>query len=216
MLNPLTMNDPHVATLTYRVLESQSLEFSNPPDVLVDTADFKGRLSASSLTLEPKQHYESEADIRPIADAFVRAWEINAGLDYGWPHFRFRFEGSQVIDRQPSPKALAVHLSTHLYVSVDVHAKLTGLNYPDPPQKFCLTPEVETMWDRFCRYADGQEPLLSMAYFCLTLLERGNRSEAAQHYAIHIDVLRKLGELTSTSGLESKFCNELLVELGGL
>jgi hypothetical protein len=46
----------------------------------------------------------------------------------------------------------------------------------------------------------NQDPLLGMAYACLTLLEKGNRKLAAKHYAIHNDVLRKLGELTSTRG----------------
>jgi hypothetical protein len=46
----------------------------------------------------------------------------------------------------------------------------------------------------------GSEPLLSMAYFCLTLLERGDRRAAAQQFAIDYEVLKKLGELTSTRG----------------
>ena len=63
-----------------------------------------------------------------------------------------------------------------------------------------MTPEVEVLWARICHYLASQEPLLSMAYFCLTFLERGNRELAATHYAIHRDVLRKLGELTSNRG----------------
>ena len=56
------------------------------------------------------------------------------------------------------------------------------------------------LWDRYCRFVEGREPLFAMAYFCLSFLERGNRTQAAQHYSIQSDVLKKLGELTSTRG----------------
>jgi hypothetical protein len=55
---------------------------------------------------------------------------------------------------------------------------------------------------RYHGYRDGREPLLSMAYFCLTVLEAnaGGRSAAARKYRIDKAVLHKLGELTSRRG----------------
>jgi len=45
----------------------------------------------------------------------------------------------------------------------------------------------------------GDEPLPSMAYFCLTVLEyqAKNREAAAKQYAIDLKVLKKLGGLTA-------------------
>ena len=57
------------------------------------------------------------------------------------------------------------------------------------------------MHQRYLGHRQGREPLPAMAYFCLTVLElaAGGRKEAATTYGIDVDVLRKIGELTSGS-----------------
>ncbi len=58
-------------------------------------------------------------------------------------------------------------------------------------------------------YRDGKELLLSMAYFCLTVVEiigapglkgRQRREVASKLFNIDVDVLNKLGALTSERG----------------
>ncbi|MGH7791625.1 MAG: hypothetical protein ACREOB_04845, partial [Thermodesulfobacteriota bacterium] len=166
----------------------------------IDTSDFQGRLSKGGLTLEPKQHFESEAQVCPLADKFIQGWEVAAGLQYGRPDFRFRFEGSHIEEREPAPGTRSLHLSEHGHMTETLHIKRIYNTYPVPPEEFQVTPEVEVLWDRYCRFVEGREPLLAMAYFCLSFIERGNRTQAAQHYSIQSDVLKKLGELTSTRG----------------
>ena len=62
------------------------------------------------------------------------------------------------------------------------------------------------MFHRYAGYREGGEPLTTMAYFCLTVLEastgerRGRRSAAAKQYCISEAVLKQLGELSSTKG----------------
>ncbi len=70
---------------------------------------------------------------------------------------------------------------------------------------FHLTPDAENILLRFRGYQDGREPLLSMAYFCLTVVESAaggcnRRSNAATTFGIEEHVLRKLGEVTSNRG----------------
>ncbi len=195
------MNDPHVVALQYRVLETNSFKFKDPPDVSIDTPDFLGRLSKNILTLEPKEHFESEAQIRPLAEKFIRGWEISVGLHYGRPDFRFRFEGSQIVDRSPTPGRAEVHSTEHLHMSDTVHVENIYTAIPNPPIEFRVADEVEVLWNRYCRYLEDKEPLPGMAYSCLTYLERDKvRSAAAQHYGIELDVLNMLGKLTSTRG----------------
>ena len=60
------------------------------------------------------------------------------------------------------------------------------------------------MYDRFQGYRLGREPLTSMVYFCVTVLEgpprKKRRETAAKKYGIQLEVLNKLGELSSERG----------------
>jgi len=194
------LNDPHVATLTYRVLATEDFEFKDAPPLEFDAQAFTGRLADSLLTLTVKQHVPTEAEARAIADPFIAAWEIHAGASLGRPDFRLRYEGAQILDRAPAPGTHALHLTATAHASASAHLKVTRHEYPPAPAQFAVTPEVEVLWERYCRYLAGKEPLLSMAYFCLTILERQDRRAAAQHFGIEYAVLNKLGELTSTRG----------------
>jgi len=195
------MNDPHVVSLTYKIIEEDGFKFNDPPDVEVDTPDFKGRLSQGVLTLEPKDHFESEAHVRPRADEFLRGWEITAALHYGRSEFHFRFQGSSIVDRQAGPGKHFIDLSDNLHMSMTVNVEKYSASYPAPPDNFRLTPEVEVIWNRYSRYIEGKEPLPSMAYSCLTFLERDKHRElAAKDYGIEIQVLKTLGELTTNRG----------------
>jgi hypothetical protein len=194
------MNDPHVASLAYRVLETASAAFADASEVTFQTPEFDGRLADGVLTLTPRIHFSDEAEARAISEAFVRTWEIAAGYEYGSPDFSLRFEGAEIVDRAPSPGHADIQLSEHLSISEQVQVKVIRHTYPPPPISFAVTPEVEVIWERFCRYVAGNEPLLSMAYFCLTLLERGDRRAAARQLAIDYEILNRLGELTSTRG----------------
>jgi hypothetical protein len=67
---------------------------------------------------------------------------------------------------------------------------------------FVVSPDVETLWHRFCLYRADKEPLLSMAYFNLTVVKMagGGRKSSAVNLNIEEKVLRKIGELTSKRG----------------
>ena len=82
-----------------------------------------------------------------------------------------------------------------------------ALNYPTPPSGVnSRDPNVQTMHQRFMGYRQGNEPLASMAYFCLTVLEyatgqkRNRRKAAVQKYKIDLSVLNKIAELSSERG----------------
>lgn len=123
----------------------------------------------------------------------------------------FQFEDSHVIDRNPPPPGS----SEFKYVSTSGGVKFTGSvtpihsitlrEYPDPPIDFTVTPDVETLWQRYNNYLDGKEPLPSMAYFCLTLIEnkaggKKKRKSAANLFLIEKPILDKLGDLTANKG----------------
>lgn len=75
-----------------------------------------------------------------------------------------------------------------------------------------MTSDVESLWLRYCGFKRGAEPLLSMAYFVLTVVEalaartqaEGTKfkalSVAAKVFNVEEAVLKKIGELSSTRG----------------
>ena len=61
---------------------------------------------------------------------------------------------------------------------------------------------LKSLWHRYRGYLEGREPLLTMAYFCLTVLEitAGGRQQAAAMYNISKSVLNTLAILASERG----------------
>ena len=73
--------------------------------------------------------------------------------------------------------------------------------YPLPSGVMRITADVQTLYDRYMGYRQGREPLTTMAYFCLTILEKNNSREvAAKTHGIKFEVLREIGRLSSEKG----------------
>jgi hypothetical protein len=155
-----------------------------------------------------REHFPAVEEARRVVEDFLRSWEINTALELGRGEMQFQFEDSHVIDRNPPPPGG----SEFVYVSASGGMKFTGSvisllritrkKYPDPPTVFTVTPDVETLWQRYNNYLDGKEPLPSMAYFCLTIVQNkaGGRKSAAKLFLIQEKILFKLGDLTSNKG----------------
>jgi len=200
------MRDPHVVSLRYRVEFAATVTFNNPPALEYESDKFRMRLENGTAVFELKEHFPSVEVARGIVDTFVRAWELDVALNSGRREITFVYENAKVIDRNPPPPGkprviqLAGIASATSFGIATVSVART--EYPSPPRYFALNPDVETLWQRFEGYTQGREPLLAMAYFCLTLLEAraGSRKDAENAYRIHYAVLSKLGELTANKG----------------
>jgi hypothetical protein len=198
------MNDPHVVSLHYRLDESIGLvRYTNPFPVSWNTPIFNAELVDSKLTVKMNEHFASVSEAKGVVDQYLRRWEVEAALQRGLYELLFQYERADVIDREPSdtlPTDTSVRIS-HLSVEtlIGIH---TRTSYPSPPTSFQLTANVEMMWQRYRGYLAGREPLSSMAYFCLTVIESeaAGRKKASQKYNVHIKVLSKLGELTARQG----------------
>jgi hypothetical protein len=201
------MRDPHVVALRYRLETHESVTFDNPQLVECETSAFRLRLENGVATLALKEHFTSLESARRIADDFLRAWELDAALGIGRREIKFTFQDAHIVDRNPPPPGSApvtelnAQGMTALAGSITVH--VTRRTYPNPPELFKVSPDVETLWQRFEGYLNGREPLPAMAYFCLTLIEgnaNGCRGRAAKLYRISKHVLDELGKLTSRHG----------------
>ena len=130
-------------------------------------------------------------------------------LQGGLGSIRFRYRDAKIVDRDPPPPGSPQNIEVEgvaeiVFVSDSPTIHVEQTNYPEPPFFLGLPPDADSMWNRYVRYVNGQEPLQGMAYFCLTVVERvapdnskHRRKDAGKHYNIEKTVLDTLGNLTA-------------------
>ena len=208
------MNDPHVEELRYHVKTTDDLVFEDPPPIKDETDAFRMTLTESVATFWMKEHHRSEEAAKMVAEEYLRAWEIDLALQRNRTSLHFIFDRAKVIDRNPPPGTpVTVELEGLIAGVSNLSAEATVIKreYPPPPKNFVADTDTRAMWAQYERYIQGHDRLLPMAYSCLTRLEframshpaKGNKRErAADMYRIHVDVLKKLGELSTNLGDE--------------
>lgn len=201
------MNDPHVVALHYRIETPETVTYDSPPAVEEETPQFTARLTEGRATVTLKEHFATAEAARELVDPYLRAWELAAALQFGRVELCFVFERPDIIDRNPTPGTItgAVCFLASASLSGTAIVRTIRREYPAPPQGFVVSLDAETLWHRYEGYTEGREPLLSMAYFCLTLLEAraGSRLNAVRLYGIHKNALNKLGELTALGDVQT-------------
>ena len=156
-----------------------------------------------------KEHHATEEEARAAVEEFIRAWEFDAALQRGANAFTLRFHHADIEDRNPTPGAFTVSAMpvTFSFRTGKAISVVSPPSYPAPPSMALkVSPDVQSMHDRFLRYLEGRETLAGMAYFCLTVLEastgkyKGARRAAAVQHGIDRAVLEEIGRLSSTKG----------------
>ena len=203
------MRDPHVQTIYFEVGSNKEISYRNPEPISFSNHLGMFDLSDGKLRIAPTEHFPDEDEARRAVEPFLRAWEISSDLTSNIGMIRFKFDRVDVIDRNPPPPGSPIVINIRGVSSVSfagsVSLHLTCSKYPQPPATFQATPEVQHAYRRWLGYRSGNEPLQSMAYFVLTLLESaaGSRQGAARSFQIDLPVLAMIGRLSSTKGNES-------------
>ena len=186
---------------------TDSVIYDAPPPVERDLGPFRVKLADGVLTVTMAEHHADEASARASVEPYLTAWEIHAALCRGRGELAFRFEKAEVVDRNPpaagSPQTVLAAMAGHIRVSGKLAAlQVTRRTYPEPPGGFVASPDVETLYQRYEGYLNGREPIGSMAYFCLTVLEglAGGRAGDATTFGISLAVLDRLGRLATEIG----------------
>ena len=163
------MRDPHVVALRYHIEHSAGIAFEdNTPPIERETAAFRMSLAHGIATFQMKDHYSSENRARQIVEMYLRPWEISEAVRPAGTKLRFIFDEAEVIDRDPSP--LGPTATVTLMPIPRAEVRLLEKRYPDPPDNFTVSPDVEVMWTLYEGYLQGHDRLLPMAYTCLTRL----------------------------------------------
>jgi hypothetical protein len=207
------MRQPHVDTLVYNVTSDEGIKYvdSAPIDITQDT--WTGHVENGVLMCHMTRHFDSVTGARKDVDVYLRAWEIVASLEHGLDHIKLKYSGADVIDLAPPLPGDSNITVVPMPASIDITARLgvillTNGNCLLPPTGFVASPNVETLWHRYEGFRRGSEPLLSMAYFCLTYIEntygspsahsgRAKRVAAGHTLNVSPTILDKLGDLTA-------------------
>ncbi len=201
------MTDPHVVALIYRVEHRPTVSYDKAEPLQHDGPSFRIRVKGGRATFEMKEHHATVEAAREAVKPFILAWELAAGLEQGPDEIRFVFEDAEIIDRDPPP-GVVIHVPTD-HISLQDYAPTIHVGrsrYPSPPAGLAVSPDVRSMYERYCGYRQGKEPLAAMAYFCQTVLEasakgnRGQRRAAAKKYRIDLAALSTLGRLAAKKG----------------
>jgi hypothetical protein len=204
------MSDFHVVSLTYRLQPGEHVSYSNPPPLVFENETARFHLEKGELRCEMKLHVATVEQARALVDPILRDWEMEVELTRNRGELRFIYEDAEIIDRTPPTPGVQARVmkmlgGSYLVTMGNVTGHVMRRKYPDAPMGFHVTPDAESILLRFRNYQDGREQLLSMAYFCLTVVEsaaggRNRRDKAAKMFGISERVLSKLGDLTTKHG----------------
>ena len=209
------MNDPHVVALFYNIKHSASVDYREAKPRDYEEDNFSVRIEDKKVCFTMKTHYATEEEALEAVREYIKRWEFAAGLERGPDKFKLVYQEPNIVDRRPSPKSddFADVSGAFRSPAETLRASISSLSqYPKPPSaSLTITPDVQSMYDRFAGYRLGKELLPSMAYFCLTVLQGSIRCDssnektapdkkAAEMYRIERAVIKKIVSLSSNKG----------------
>lgn len=212
------MNDPQVVALIYTVEPVKAGRYDNAnPLRHSDEPEFDLTVEDKIARFEFKKLYRNAHEARAAIEPFIQNWELKAEMRAESDSFRLRYKDAEIVDRnplpprqRPAPLQARTRAVFEVDFSVEAEATLVSPDYPPPPVGGSANlndPDARSMYDRYVNYRSGNEPLLSMVYFCLTVFEYrfigqklGKRKNACRHYHIDEKVLDAVGNLTANKG----------------
>jgi hypothetical protein len=200
------MTDLHVSTLYFKISSEGRIEYRNPKPMYFENNLGCFDLSEEELKITPCEHFQDQQSALHAVEPFLKSWEIESDLTSNIGTIRFKFERSEIIERDPPKPSETIigqfHSNSVTVMGCDGTITSVRSTYPDPPSNFDTSQNIEIAYRRWLGFKEGKESLQSMAYFVLTILQQnfnGNK-KAAGAYNIEIAVLKKIGELSSTRG----------------
>ena len=204
------MNDPHVVALIYHIEHNKSVSYEDAKSFVCDEPEFRVKIKNKEVCFEFKKHYATESEARKSICEYIRIWELDAGLRHGPDYFKLKFDRSKIEDRNPTPGEMEVSATiTSGNPEWTINIIVAPANYPSPPSGLSIDCDVRTMYNRYINYRRDRESLVSLANFCLTILEdtadtridkKTKRQAAAHYYHISQKVLKRLAQLAAEKG----------------
>lgn len=162
------MSHLHVARLVYRLKTDGTWTFEDPSKVERQTDAFFLRLEDDMLYISMREHHETAESARTRVKKYLRSWEISAGLQYdGTSEMWFEFDSAEVLDLTEHPRAptgtpqvvVSLSAASMSIAALAATAHVTSRSYPNPPDHFTVSEDVEVMWTLYQRYRKDRERL---------------------------------------------------------
>ena len=195
-----------IRALGYRVVWAADVDYMRAPPIHIETDDFVLDLSGCELRASLKREYSTIEQARTQVDDYLHGWEIVIGISEHPDAVHFKYESAEVdeveIDPETGHRVRQAEAHIEATTSLSAVPHVSRGKYPLPAHPFRVDSVVEALYARYVRYQAGRELLTSMAYFCLTVIERsaGGRKEAARKYCIAKPVFGHLGIFCSERG----------------
>lgn len=206
------MADRYVKALIYDIRHGESVKYDRAQPTTFASEQFDVGISDGKATFEFRtQDIKTEAEALGTVSDYIERWELSAGLARGPDAFRLEYEMPLLEETNPIPGQVRLvgRARFHFEIGGDPTVVTHPPEYPTPPSRFKVTSDVRSVFDRYMGYRRGRERLDSMAYFCLTVLEAvanqepgpgGGRGKAAKVFSVSHNVLKELGDLSSSHG----------------
>lgn len=197
------MNDPHVKSLYYNIIHADNIDYKDSTILRCEHEICYIYIENNIARLDMKHHFSSEESARQEVDPFLKAWELDAMLHRGPQEFEFRFDRSEVIDRDPRPGVSMYAATGRITVSVgDVKLHISRATYPEPPQNIAVDSDTEIMRTAYKQFLENKRTISDAANFLLTVIERrsGGRRNAAISYNLDFQIIDKIGNLCANKG----------------
>ena len=106
---------------------------------------FRLSVTHETATAHMKDHHATEDRAREVVEGYLRPWEIYEAVRPRGCGAKFSFEGAEVVDRDP-PRIYATAravptIGSHVWAEV-----VRELRFPDLPEAFAMSSDVEVMW----------------------------------------------------------------------
>lgn len=200
------MNDPYVVALLYKFVPESTVDYSRAEPLNHEEAAFHLTVEGDEARFDMKGQYATKEAAREAVEPFICRWKFYARLQPDSRSFDLRFDEALIEDRNPTPGVVTASARPANWEFSTGRAGGTAhvRRYPVPPAvTLAITADVKSAYSRYRGYLAGEEPLPSMAYFCITVMKHAASQEGVRptdQYRISRKVLKRAQRLASRKG----------------
>ena len=200
------MNDPYVVALRYRFVPEPTVDYSRAKPLNHEEEAFHLTVAGDEARFEMKRQYATKEAAQEAVEPFIHRWKFYARLQPVSRSFDLRFNGAHIEDRNPTAGVVTASAGAVRFTFATGRASGTvhASRYPAPPTiTLEITADVKSACSRYLGYLAGEEPLPSMAYFCITVMRHSAKRECVSptdRYRISKSVLKRAQCLASRKG----------------